>query len=209
MRALIEKRLAGRQALDTAHERMLANVVGDISSELLALMEQPTQQAAVLLGLVERASGLQLLFTERATDLKHHPGQISFPGGRLADAREDPVDAALREAWEEVRLDPRDVAVAGCLDLHATGTGFSVTPVVGFVPGSFRPVADPAEVSETFEVPLDFVLDRANFRVSFRQRFGSRFRVYELQYGRHRIWGATASMLVTFRDVICNEKSRG
>ncbi len=209
MRALIEQRLAGRQPLDTSRERMLANVVGEVSVELLALMDQSTRQAAVLLGLIERPDGLRVLFTERATHLTHHPGQISFPGGRLADTGESPVDAALREAWEEVSLDPRDVAVAGCLDLHATGTGFSVTPVVGFIPGSFQPQADPSEVSETFEVPLAFVLDGANFEVSYRQRFGSRFRVYELNYGGHRIWGATASMLVTFRDTICEDGSIG
>ena len=184
---------------------MLANVVGAVSAELLAIMDQSTQQAAVLLGLIERADGLQVLLTERATHLTHHPGQISFPGGRLSDRDEGPVDAALREAWEEVRLDPRDVSVAGCLDLHATGTGFSVTPVVGFIAGSFEPEMDPAEVSETFEVPLDFVFDKANFRVSYRERFGSQFRVYELDYGRHRIWGATASMLMTFRNIICDE----
>ncbi|WP_428097052.1 NUDIX domain-containing protein [Candidatus Rariloculus sp.] len=205
MRALIEQRLAGRQPLDTSRERMLANVVGAVSAELLALMDQSTRQAAVLLGLIERADGLHLLLTERATHLTHHPGQISFPGGRLSDRHEGPVDAALREAREEVGLDPRDVSVAGCLDLHATGTGFSVTPVVGFIAGSFEPEADPAEVSEAFEVPLDFVFDKANFRVSYRERFGSRFRVYELDYGRHRIWGATASMLMTFRNIICDD----
>lgn len=209
MRALIEKRLAGRQPLDTSRERMLANIVGEVSAELLALMDQTTRQAAVLLGLIERREGLQVLFTERAMHLTHHPGQISFPGGRIADSGESPVNAALREAWEEVRLDPGDVEVAGCLDLHATGTGFRVTPVVGFVPGSFQPQADPSEVSEIFEVPLAFVLDRANFEVSYRQRFGSRFRVYELNYGRHRIWGATASMLVTFRETICDDGSIG
>ena len=209
MRALIEQRLAGRQPLDTSRERMLANVVGEVSAELLALMDQSTRQAAVLLGLIERREGLQVLFTERATHLTHHPGQISFPGGRLADSGESPVAAALREAWEEVRLDPHDVAVAGCLDLHATGTGFSVTPVVGFIPPGFEPQADPDEVSEVFEVPLAFVLDSANFQVSYRNRFGSRFRVYELNYGRHRIWGATASMLVTFRDMICEDRSIG
>ena len=209
MRALIEQRLAGRQPLDTSRERMLANVVGEISPELLALMDQSTRQAAVLLGLIERPGGLQVLFTERATHLTHHPGQISFPGGRLVDSGESPVDAALREAWEEVSLDPRDVSVAGCLDLHATGTGFSVTPVIGFIPGSFEPQADPGEVRETFEVPLAFVLDSANFEVSFRKRFGSRFRVYELNYGGHRIWGATASMLRTFRDTIYDDGSIG
>ena len=205
MRALIEKRLAGRQPLDNSRERMLANVVGEVSPELLAVIDQSTQQAAVLLGLIERATGLHVLLTERAAHLTHHPGQISFPGGRLSGPDESPVGAALREASEEINLPPSDVSVAGCLDLHATGTGFSVTPVVGFISRGFEPKADPAEVKEVFEVPLDFFLDNSNVRVSYRERFGSRFRVYELDYGGHHIWGATASMLMTFRDIIYNE----
>lgn len=181
---------------------MLASVVGEASPEFLAAIDRPGREAAVLLGLIERPRGLQLLLTQRAAHLTHHAGQISFPGGRLAEAGEAAVAAALREAREEVSLEPGQVSVAGCLDLHWTGTGFSVTPVVGFISGGFEARPDPAEVSDVFEVPLEFILDPANVRSGIRERFGSRFRTYEFNYLEHRIWGATAAILMTFRDLI-------
>ncbi|HEY8521345.1 MAG TPA: CoA pyrophosphatase [Gammaproteobacteria bacterium] len=185
--------------------RLLEHVVGPVSPELERILEQPGRSASVLLGLIDRPGGLTLLFTERAAHLRDHAGQISFPGGRLA-ADEGPVAAALREAGEEVGLDQRQVTVAGCLDPHLTGTGFVVTPVVGFVAGSFVARPDPAEVAGVFEVPLDYVLEPNAIRVMTRERYGTRFRVYELEYDGRRIWGATAAMLMTFRDVISDDE---
>ena len=202
MRALIEQRLADFEPGDDSRQRMLANVVGEVSKELLEAVEQPNQQAAVLIGLVERERGLNVLFTARAAHLKHHPGQISFPGGRLSSPEEPVIDAALREAWEEIHLAPKDVTVAGCLGLHITGTGFRVTPVVGFIADGFEAIADPAEVSDVFEVPLDFILDESNVQITYRDRFGSRFRIHEFVYAGQRIWGATAAMLMTFTNII-------
>jgi 8-oxo-dGTP pyrophosphatase MutT (NUDIX family) len=204
MRELIAHRLAVTQPQGDARTRMLADAEGPVSPALLELIDRPSRQAAVLLGLVERAAGWTVLFTERAQHLTHHPGQVSFPGGRV-EANGDPVAAALREAWEEVRLAPEDVAVAGCLAPQITATGFSVTPVVGFVRGRFDPQPDPAEVAAVFEVPLDYILDGRNIRITYRERFGTRFRVHELSYGRHLIWGATATMLVSFRELITDE----
>jgi 8-oxo-dGTP pyrophosphatase MutT (NUDIX family) len=205
MRALIERSLAAAAPEEDARSRLLANVDGPVSPALLELIEQPTHRAAVLLALVERREGWTVMFTERARHLSHHPGQISFPGGRFADSREDAVGAALREAWEEVRLPPQDVQVAGSMAQHITGTGFTVTPVVGFVPGDFRARPDPAEVASVFEVPLDFALDPDNMRMTHRERYGTRFRVYELSYAGHLIWGATAAMLMTFRELLLDE----
>jgi 8-oxo-dGTP pyrophosphatase MutT (NUDIX family) len=204
---LIRQRLAGAHAYDP-RARVLANIEGSASPALLRMLEQPGREASVLLALIERSSGLTVLFTERAAHLKDHAGQISFPGGRLAADGETPIEAALREADEEVGLAPPDVAVLGCLDVHLTGTGFAVTPVVGFVAGPFEPRPDPAEVANVFEVPLDFILDPLNAQTTYRERFGTRFRTPELNYGEHRIWGATAAMLVTFRDVILYGKTR-
>jgi 8-oxo-dGTP pyrophosphatase MutT (NUDIX family) len=153
LRTLIEQRLRRPRSAADPRERALANVIGPVSADFLALISGPMQRAAVLLALVEHAEGLNVLFTERATHLKHHAGQISFPGGRIEGDRETAVEAALREAHEEIGLEPQDVAIAGALDTLVTGTGFSVTPVVGFVGAAFVAQPDPAEVAAVFEVP--------------------------------------------------------
>jgi 8-oxo-dGTP pyrophosphatase MutT (NUDIX family) len=202
VRALIERRLAARVGPDDPHVPLLANVVGDVSEELRAAISAPSRRAAVLVALTERDDGLHVLLTERATHLAHHPGQVSFPGGRIEPIDDGPIAAALREAWEEVGLPPKSVTVAGCLAPHATGTGFSVTPVVGFVREPFVPRPDPNEVSAVFAVPLAYVLDDANVRVEYRERFNSRFRVYEFRFDGYRIWGATASMLMSFSELL-------
>jgi 8-oxo-dGTP pyrophosphatase MutT (NUDIX family) len=184
-------------------ERVLANVDGPMSPALHAIIDQPGRAASVLLTLLERASGLTVLFTERAAHLKDHAGQISFPGGRIAHQGESSVDAALREAHEEIGLHPADVDVLGSLDDLLTGTGFLITPVVGYVAGGdFVATPDPTEVASVFEVPLDFILEPANVFATWRERLGTRFRTYELHYGGFRIWGATAAILVEFRDLI-------
>lgn len=198
----IRRRLAVVRGGQDPRARILANVDGPVSPALLDMLERPGREASVLLALLERPAGLTMLFTERAAHLKDHAGQISFPGGRLGATGETPVEAALREAAEEVGLAPRAVAVLGCLDVHLTGTGFAVTPVVGFVAGPFQPRPDPTEVASVFEVPLDYILDPRNTQSTYRERFGTRFRTPELRYGGHRIWGATAAMLETFRDII-------
>ncbi|HEX7079677.1 MAG TPA: CoA pyrophosphatase [Gammaproteobacteria bacterium] len=205
LQALIEKRLASAPHDRDAREAMLANVEGEVSAALREVLAQPAHDAAVLMALVERPGGLTVLFTERAPHLAHHPGQVSFPGGRIDGPDEDAVGAALREAWEEIRLPPADVRVAGLLPRHVTGTGFMVTPVVGFVHGRFRPSPDPAEVASVFEVPLDIILAPGSLRTVRHERHGTRFRVHELEYEGRLIWGATAAMLVTFKDLISDE----
>jgi 8-oxo-dGTP pyrophosphatase MutT (NUDIX family) len=161
-----------------------------------------------LLGLVERPEGLALLFTERADHLKDHPGQVSFPGGRIEEGDSGPVEAALREAGEEIGLDPQQVAVVGRLERLLTVTGFLVTPVVGFITPDFEAVPDHTEVAEVFEVPLGFLLEDGNVRRTYRERIGVRLLTYEIEYDGHRIWGATASMLVGFLSLISDEKTR-
>jgi 8-oxo-dGTP pyrophosphatase MutT (NUDIX family) len=207
VRGLIQSRLqTGRESAD-ARGRLLASVIGPVSSQFLDTLDRPLTDAAVLLGLVERPAGLTMLVTERALHLRDHPGQISFPGGRVAPGDRGPIETALREAREEVGLEAGQVAVIGSLDVHLTVTGFAVTPVVGFVADRFSPAADPAEVAAVFEVPLDYILDERNIVFSTRERFGTRFRVAELNYRGHRIWGATASMLIAFRNLIIDEKT--
>ena len=159
----------------------------------------------MLLALLERPTGLNVLLTERAAHLKDHAGQISLPGGRLAPG-ETPAEAALREAHEEVGLSPSTVSVLGLLDPLLTGTGFEVTPVVGAVGDSrFVPIADPREVAHVFELPLELVLHPSGITVGSFERHGVRLRTYELKFERFRIWGATAAILQNFREVLVDE----
>jgi 8-oxo-dGTP pyrophosphatase MutT (NUDIX family) len=198
----IRRRVALPRPAADPRARMLANVQGPISPELAAAIDHPGRAAAVLLTLVDRPAGLTVLFTERAAHLKDHAGQISFPGGRIG-LGERAVDAALREAHEEVGLLPGDVEVLGFLDDFLTGTGFLIKPVVGYVArGAFVAAPDPTEVASVFEVPLAFIVDPVNVATTFRERLGTRFRTHELHHSGHRIWGATAAILVNFRDVI-------
>jgi len=184
--------------------RLLAEIEGPLTAELRERLARPQRPAAVLLALIDRPGGFTMLFTERARHLAHHPGQVSFPGGRV-DEREDAVAAALREAWEEVQMPPEAVDVAGRLPTHVTGTGFSITPVVGFVGGDFHPHPDPGEVAAVFEVPLEAVLAPGALRVAWRERHGTRFKVYELEHSGRLIWGATAAMLKSFKEVLADE----
>lgn len=156
--------------------------------------------ASVLVPLVARGPALSLVLTRRAALLKHHPGQVAFPGGKQEPGDPTPLAAALREAHEEIGLDPALVTVLGALDPHVTVTDFTVQPFVGLIAPDFHPVPDRAEVDEVFEVPLDFVLDPANYQIHGRVWQGQLRRYYVLPYGPHYIWGATARMLKVLAD---------
>ncbi len=164
----------------------------------------PLVPAAVLVPLVSHASGMTVLFTQRTAHLKDHPGQISFPGGRVEAHDQGPLQTALREVHEEIGLRPDLVQVAGYLKPLAVVTGFAVTPVVGFVEPGFQLTLDDFEVADVFEVPLAFLLDEANLKRSTRTVRGTTVPVVEYQYRQYRIWGATAQMLQTFINLINN-----
>lgn len=162
----------------------------------------PLRAAAVLIGLHERADGtLQVIFTVRAANLNDHAGQISFPGGRSEPADGGPVGTALREAREEVELDPGRVEILGTLPPYVTISSYQVTPVVGLVRPGEPLRADPREVEEFFEVPLGFLMDGANHqRRVVLQDPAPRF-LYSMEYHgarRYLIWGATAAILRNF-----------
>ena len=155
----------------------------------------PTQ-AAVLVPLIDRPDGLQMLLTQRTAHLKDHAGQISFPGGRAEPEDRDPVATALREAQEEIGLPPERVRVLGRLDNYITSTGYEVAPVVGLIQPPFPVVPDPHEVAEVFEVPLAFLVNVANHERHSREWQGRTRSFYVLPYQDRYIWGATAGMLV-------------
>lgn len=150
--------------------------------------------AAVLVAVTDRPEP-GVILTKRTETLRRHAGQVAFPGGRL-DPGEDAVTAALREAMEEVALPPDRVAVVGEADRYRTGTGYEVTPVLGVVPPDLTLVASEAEVAAVFEVPLAFLLDRANHRLHAGEWHGAVRHYYEIAWGDRRIWGATAAMIV-------------
>ncbi|MFD2232432.1 CoA pyrophosphatase [Phaeospirillum tilakii] len=159
--------------------------------------------AAVLLPLIDHPGAMTVLLTRRTAHLAHHPGQISFPGGRLEPEDDgDAVTCALRETCEEVGLPPGRVRVLGRLDPLATGTGFLIQPVVGLVrpPVAFTP--DPFEVADLIELPLAFALDPANHQGLTVEREGRLWSGWRLAWGDAVIWGATAAMLVNLSEVL-------
>ena len=156
--------------------------------------------AGVLIPIFERAAGLSVLLTRRSHELKHHPGQVSFPGGRMEPGDSTIRHTALRETHEEVGIHPAAVEIVGFMEAMPTITGYAVTPVVGLLDGNPRLTLDPMEVELAFEVPLPFLLDPANETWSERDIDGVPVPIVEFQYGGQRIWGATASMIVAFRS---------
>lgn len=182
-----------RHALDLAHDGETVLLTGDHAD--LDALASPLAQAAVLVAVTDRAEP-GVILTRRTDTLSRHAGQIAFPGGRIDPGDASPSAAALREAEEEIAL-PRDrVTLVGAADRYRTVTGFEVTPVVGVVPPDlvFTPAA--AEVAAVFEVPLGFLLDSGNHVEASVEWQGRNRHYYEILWGEHRIWGATAAMIV-------------
>ncbi|MGQ0385317.1 MAG: NUDIX hydrolase [Gammaproteobacteria bacterium] len=195
-----------RRRLATCRTEDAPMRIGHFSRAVLARLERlvpsVTTRAAVLIPIVDRGDELGVLLTLRADDLKHHAGQIAFPGGRVEPGDLDPVEAALRETREEIGLAREFVEVIGVLPDHAVITGYRVTPVVGLVRPGFELRLDPVEVAGTFEAPLRHLLDPATHTRHWR-RFGEdEVETFELPWGSFNIWGATAGMLLTLREML-------
>ncbi|WP_227544759.1 CoA pyrophosphatase [Sapientia aquatica] len=170
----------------------------EITDESSLMLDAPGfVDAAVLITLVQREAGLHVLFTRRTAHLKHHAGQISFPGGRTEKSDLDVIQAALREAREEIGLDSATVDVLGTLPDYYTGTGYRVTPVVAALVSSPSLQSEINEVAEIFEVPLAFLMDGSNhqLRSAIFPKQGARRSFYSIPYNDYFIWGATAGML--------------
>lgn len=156
---------------------------------------QALRPAAVLVPIWLRPNGARLILTKRASHLKHHPGQIAFPGGKVDDEDASPQAAALREAWEEIGLPPDQVEILGQLPNHETVTNYCMTPILGLIRDDFCAIPEAGEVEEVFSVPLSHVLTRSNYLVEGRVWKGQPRRYFTVPYGPYYIWGATARIL--------------
>jgi 8-oxo-dGTP pyrophosphatase MutT (NUDIX family) len=164
--------------------------------------EQPIRPAAVLIAVVDHPQPTVLL-TQRAAHLHDHAGQISFPGGKIDPEDASPLDAALREAWEEIGLEREFIDPIGYLDLYGTGFGFRILPTVARIRPGFDLRISADEVDDAFEVPLAFLMDAANHQVHNKEFRGMMRSYYAMPFQQHYIWGATAGMLRVLYERIC------
>ena len=182
-----------RHALAAGHAAETVLLTGDHAD--LDAIATPLAQAAVLVPVTDRAEP-GVILTRRTDTLSKHPGQVAFPGGRIDAGDTDATAAALREAQEEIGLACDQVTLVGMADRYRTVTGFEVTPVIGVVPPDLVFTPAIAEVANVFEVPLGFLLDSGNHIEASVEWQGRNRHYYEIIWGEHRIWGATAAMIV-------------
>ncbi|MGH8201321.1 MAG: CoA pyrophosphatase [Steroidobacteraceae bacterium] len=201
--ARIRERLAGSQPRHEREGWLVPGLTAAESRAYLNFFPPEPLPAAVLIPIVEHPGAPTVLLTQRATQLRNHAGQVSFPGGRIEPEDGSPTAAALREAHEEIGLEESCVSVVGFLTDHVVISGFRVTPVVAMVRPGFKLLLDAQEVADTFEVPLSFVLDPRNHRprVHRFRAADAEARLFDIPYGNRNIWGATAGMLVTLYRV--------
>lgn len=172
----------------------------DLNPDTVLPAGRKLRPAGVLVPVLIRDGAARLYLTKRSSALKHHPGQIAFPGGKQDEGDADVVAAALREAEEEIGLDRANVDVLGTLPAHETVTSFTVTPVIGLIRAPFVPVPEAGEVEEVFDVPLDHVTNVANFSTQSRRWRGKWRHYYTVPFGPYYIWGATARILRAIAD---------
>ena len=200
LRERVRQRLAGREHRDA--DVRIGPFPPAVTERIRQRFPAVSRPAAVLVPLVDRGDELNVLFTYRAADLEHHAGQISFPGGRLEPGDVDAISGALRETEEEIGLDRRYIEVLGRLPDHMVISGFRVTPVVGLVSPGFTLRIDPTEVAGTFEAPLRHLLDPGNQAPRMLRIGDEELTAYDLPWQEHTIWGATAGMLLTFKELL-------
>ncbi|WP_297823158.1 CoA pyrophosphatase [uncultured Paraglaciecola sp.] len=166
-----------------------------INSEADFPLREPGKPAAVLLPILEYKNALTVLFTVRASHLKHHAGQVSFPGGKQEPTDHSLIETALRETHEEVGLPPEKVEIVGNLPLYRTVSRYEVRPYVGFIGAPTSLILDKNEVDRTFEVPLNFLMDKSNHLIHWVKRKDEQFPVYFIPWKQYNIWGATAAFV--------------
>jgi 8-oxo-dGTP pyrophosphatase MutT (NUDIX family) len=182
------------ERLTDLFEQGHARDVGELLTDARFADLDRTADAAVLIAVTEQENPTVLL-TQRPRTMRDHPGQVAFPGGKI-DAGEDAVEAALREAWEELGISESHVNVIGTTDRYQTGTGFDITPVLATVPADLPIRPDPREVESWFEAPLDHLMDRARWQENEVFWKGAMRRYYEMDHEGYRIWGVTAAICI-------------
>lgn len=205
LRRLIETRLQDSRPPTDLSQALPAGFPPGSQAVVRQYLPTAPIAAAVLVPIVDHLDGLSVLLTQRSAHLKNHAGQISFPGGRIEAGDAGPLAAALRETEEEIGLAREHVQLAGYLEPQLIMSGFWVTPVVGFVRPGFALELDPREVDSTFEVPLAHILDQANHRARERRIGDVSVQVYDIPFGEHHIWGATAGMLMALYRLLRGE----
>ena len=203
-KALVLRRMS--KTIDHIREKLEASGAPssdyDLNPEIVLPAERKLRSAAVLVPLMRAQGEWQIVLTMRSSALKHHPGQIAFPGGKHDPSDTTLEDTALREAFEEIGLPREKVKILGRLPTHETVTGFTVTPIVGVITSEFDVMPDSGEVAEVFQVPFSFLNDPKNFQTQFRRWRGQKRYYYTVPYGPYYIWGATARMLRMFADTL-------
>ena len=172
----------------------------DLNPDVIPVEQGIKSAAAVLVALKMHKGELHVILTKRAQHLRHHPGQIAFPGGKIEPSDGSPEAASLREAQEEIGLPPDNVEIFGRMAEHLTVTHFTVTPILAFVHSDFEPRLDPGEVEEMLLVPLEHLLDTSRYMVEGRMFRGSIRKYYTVPFGPHYIWGATARMALRLAE---------
>ncbi|ENM5854752.1 CoA pyrophosphatase [Vibrio mimicus] len=162
------------------------------------------RKASVLIGVVERQQGLQVILTKRAAHLRHHPGQISFPGGKYEESDHSLQQTAKREAREEIGISEEKIHIVGQLPELVTVSQFAVTPILAFVESDYQIQLDHNEVDEVFEVPISFLLDRKKLHTGTFQLKNHRHRVFAIPYKQHFIWGMTAQIIQSLQKQFIN-----
>lgn len=189
--------------MDQAEFRLRFNLHPLAAQDPAALPHLGLRKAAVLLPLIDVNGELHLILTQRPMHLRAHPGQISFPGGKIEPSDPDAIAAALREAEEEIGLLRQNVDVLGTFPAHNTFTGFEITPVVGIIKQTFELKLDPGEVADCFTVPLSFFIAPGNRHQKRFLRRGRYYYVHFIPYQQRFIWGATAAII----DHLCRHLS--
>jgi 8-oxo-dGTP pyrophosphatase MutT (NUDIX family) len=197
LRARILRRFEGTEPRHELADWRLLGVDAERSRRLQSHFPENPVPAAVLVPFVDRPEGLSILLTQRASQLTKHAAQVSFPGGRLEESDPDIASAALREAQEEIGLDPARVRVFGYLPDHLVISGYRVTPVLSLVALPFSVEPNPAEVEQVFEVPAEHVFDKRNHKARLRRVGDEDLLLFDIPWQNHHIWGATAGMLMT------------